>query len=62
VKKLWEKGVSVTVLFRDPTKAATLYGQPENLGIMQGDYTSYECFKDSISGHEGLFLSRKWSF
>ncbi|GAB5588042.1 hypothetical protein Unana1_02942 [Umbelopsis nana] len=56
VKELLEKGVSVTVLVRDPTKAATLFGQPENLKIVQGDYTSYDSFKESISGHERLFL------
>jgi uncharacterized protein YbjT (DUF2867 family) len=56
VKELLERGVSVTTLVRDPSKAATLFGQAENLNVVQGDYSSFDSFKSTIAGHERLFL------
>lgn len=56
VKELLEKGVSVTILVRDPSKATTLFGEPENLTVVQGDYSSFDSFKNTIAGHERLFL------
>lgn len=56
VKELLEKGVPTTVLARDPSKASSLFGNSDKLNIVQGDYTSFDAFKSSISGHERLFL------
>jgi uncharacterized protein YbjT (DUF2867 family) len=56
VKELLEKGVPTTVLVRDPSKANSLFGESNKLNVVQGDYTSVDAFKDSIAGHERLFI------
>ncbi|CAO3670113.1 unnamed protein product [Umbelopsis ramanniana] len=56
VKVLLTRGVQTTVLVRDPSKAAGLFGESENLTVVQGDYTNTESFEQSIVGHERLFL------
>ncbi|KAI8579089.1 hypothetical protein K450DRAFT_243820 [Umbelopsis ramanniana AG] len=56
VKILLSRGVLTTVLVRDPSKAAGLFGESENLTVVQGDYADNEAFKQSIVGHERLFL------
>ncbi|GAB5590781.1 hypothetical protein Unana1_05681 [Umbelopsis nana] len=56
VKALLDKGVPTTALARDPSKAAQLFGESEHLNVVQGDYADYESFKNSIAGHERLFL------
>ncbi|KAI9288017.1 hypothetical protein BC943DRAFT_341980 [Umbelopsis sp. AD052] len=56
VKTLLSRGVQTTVLVRDPSKAAGLFGESENLTVVQGDYSDNETFKQSIVGHERLFL------
>lgn len=56
VKTLLGRGVQTTVLVRDPSKAAGLFGEPKNLTVVQGNYNDTETFKKSIVGHERLFL------
>jgi uncharacterized protein YbjT (DUF2867 family) len=56
VKTLLSRGVQTTVLVRDTAKAAGLFGESENLTVVQGDYADTETFKQSIVGHERLFL------
>jgi uncharacterized protein YbjT (DUF2867 family) len=56
VKILLSRGVQTTVLVRDPSKATGLFGESENLTVVQGDYNDTESFKQSIVGHERLFL------
>jgi uncharacterized protein YbjT (DUF2867 family) len=56
VKVLLSRGIQTTVLVRDPSKAAGLFGESENLAVVQGDYTNTESFEKSIVGHERLFL------
>ncbi|CAO3670105.1 unnamed protein product [Umbelopsis ramanniana] len=56
VKTLLSRGVQTTVLVRDPSKAAGLFGESENLTVVQGDYNDTESFKQSIVGHDRLFL------
>jgi uncharacterized protein YbjT (DUF2867 family) len=56
VKELLGKGVPTTVLVRDPSKANSLFGESDKLNVVQGDYTSVDAFKDSIAGHERLFI------
>ncbi|KAJ2959863.1 hypothetical protein NQZ79_g4682 [Umbelopsis isabellina] len=56
VKELLEKGVPTTVLVRDPSKAKTLFGENDKLSVVQGDYSNIDSFKNSIVGHERLFL------
>lgn len=55
-KALLEKGVPTTVLVRDLSKAVKVFGEAEGLNVVQGDYTDYTSFKNTISGHERLFL------
>ncbi|KAI8579090.1 hypothetical protein K450DRAFT_243821 [Umbelopsis ramanniana AG] len=56
VKTLLSRGVQTTILVRDPSKAAGLFGESENLTVVQGDYADDAAFKQSIVGHERLFL------
>ncbi|KAG2172745.1 hypothetical protein INT43_000092 [Umbelopsis isabellina] len=56
VKELLEKGISTTILVRDPSKAHKLFGENDNLTVIKGDYTDFDAFKNSIGGHERLFL------
>ncbi|CAM0140711.1 hypothetical protein VKS41_007971 [Umbelopsis sp. WA50703] len=56
VKELLEKGISTTILVRDPSKANKLFGANDNLTVVEGDYTNVGAFKNSIAGHERLFL------
>lgn len=57
VKSLLEQDIPTTVLVRDPAKAAQAFGAyVDNLNIVQGDYNDYESFKNTIAGHERLFL------
>ncbi|KAJ2960236.1 hypothetical protein NQZ79_g4356 [Umbelopsis isabellina] len=56
VKELLKRGVSTTVLVRNPSKAHKLFGENDNLTVVQGDYTNVDAFKNSIGGHERLFL------
>jgi uncharacterized protein YbjT (DUF2867 family) len=44
------------VYARDPNKVATLFGKNDHLNVVQGDYSDLEDFKNSIAGHERLFL------
>jgi uncharacterized protein YbjT (DUF2867 family) len=43
-------------LVRDSSKEAGLFGESENLMVVQGDYAETESFKKSIVGHERHFL------
>jgi uncharacterized protein YbjT (DUF2867 family) len=56
VKVLLSRGIQTTILARDPTKAAGLFGESEYLTVVKGDYSDMESFKQSIVGHERLFL------
>jgi uncharacterized protein YbjT (DUF2867 family) len=56
VKELLEKNVQVTALVRDPSKAEQLFGQSANLTLVQGDYKNLDGYKNTIGGHERLFL------
>lgn len=56
VKELLERGIRTTILVRDPSKAHKLFGENDNLNVIKGDYTNVNAFKDSIGGHERLFL------
>ncbi|KAI9288016.1 hypothetical protein BC943DRAFT_317598 [Umbelopsis sp. AD052] len=56
VKILLSRGVQTTVLVRDPSKAAGLFGDSELLTVIQGDYNDNDTFKQSIVGHERLFI------
>ncbi|CAM0140701.1 hypothetical protein VKS41_007960 [Umbelopsis sp. WA50703] len=56
VRGLLEKGVSTTILARDPSKAASLFGGSDLLNVVEGDYDNIENFKNTIAGHERLFF------
>ncbi|KAH8550133.1 hypothetical protein BGW37DRAFT_93495 [Umbelopsis sp. PMI_123] len=56
VKFLLERGVQTTALVRDPSKAAGLFGESQNLNVVQGDHSNVEAFKNSIEGHDRLFI------
>ncbi|KAJ2960184.1 hypothetical protein NQZ79_g4366 [Umbelopsis isabellina] len=56
VQGLLEKGVSTTVLARDLSKAASVFGSSELLNVVEGDYDNIENFKTAIAGHERLFF------
>ncbi|KAJ2958030.1 hypothetical protein NQZ79_g6375 [Umbelopsis isabellina] len=56
VKELLERQVPTTVLVRDPSKAASLFGKQDNLNIVQGDYDNVDNFRATIPGHERLFI------
>ncbi|KAI8145662.1 hypothetical protein BJV82DRAFT_534896 [Fennellomyces sp. T-0311] len=56
IKKLLENGVAVTVYARSPAKAQSLFGNPSNLTIVEGDYSDLKPFDETIAGHTRLFL------
>lgn len=56
VRDLLQNNRQVTALVRDPTKAKSLFGENENLTVVQGDYNDLAPFKDSIAGHARLML------
>lgn len=42
---------------RDPSKAASLFGKPNHLNFLQGDYNNLEeNFRSIIGGHDRLFI------
>lgn len=56
VLELLERQVPTTVFVRDPSKAASMFGNHNNLVIVQGDYNNVESFKATIAGHDRLFI------
>jgi uncharacterized protein YbjT (DUF2867 family) len=56
VKELLERHISTTIFVRDSIKATSLFGEQENLNVVQGDYDNVETFKTTITGHERLFI------
>lgn len=42
---------------RDPSKAVSLFGKPNHLNLVQGDYNYLEeDFRSTIGGHDRLFI------
>ncbi|KAG2172750.1 hypothetical protein INT43_000097 [Umbelopsis isabellina] len=56
VQGLLKKGVPTTVLARDPSKAASIFGNSELLNVVEGDYDNIDNYKNAIAGHERLFF------
>ncbi|KAH8554222.1 hypothetical protein BGW37DRAFT_483874 [Umbelopsis sp. PMI_123] len=56
VKGLLEKNIPVTAYVRDANKTAALFGESDNLTIVQGGYNDLDNFKAAVAGHERLFL------
>jgi uncharacterized protein YbjT (DUF2867 family) len=45
------------VYVRDPSKAVSLFGKPDHLNLVQGDYDNLEeNFRSTIGGHDRLFI------